>query len=71
MESETKQNKTSKAQLKAIKKYQSKHKESAYRNQKKSRAKNFILKNATVDELNYFSELINTRLEELNNNNSN
>ena len=67
---ETKQNKTSKAQLKAIKKYQSKHKANAYRNQKKSRAKNFLLKDATIEELNYFSELISKRLKELQNNNS-
>ncbi|WP_323067455.1 hypothetical protein [Limosilactobacillus reuteri] len=47
------------------------HKESAYRNQKKSRAKNFLLNDARIDELNYFSELINNRMQELKNNNSN
>ncbi len=61
----TKQNKTSEAQLKAIKKYQSQHKANAYRNQKKSRAKSFILNDAKIEELNYFSELINKRIKEL------
>lgn len=46
----TKQNKTSEAQLKAIKKYQSQHKANAYRNQKKSRAKSFILNDAKIEE---------------------
>ena len=47
------------------------HKESAYRNQKKSRAKNFLLNDARIDELEFFSELINNRMQELKNNNSN
>ncbi|PWT35151.1 hypothetical protein DKZ29_06190 [Limosilactobacillus reuteri] len=47
------------------------HKESAYRNQKKSRAKNFLLNDARIDELEFFSELIYERLKELKNNNSN
>lgn len=45
------------------------HKESAYRNQKKSRAKNFLLNDARIDELEFFSELISERLKELKNNN--
>ena len=60
-------NKTSEAQLRASKKYQSKHKKEIYRNQKKSKAKNFILNDARIDELEYFSELINKRKKELKN----
>lgn len=41
------------------------NKEKSYRYQKKSRAKNFILNDARIDELNYFSELINKRKKEL------
>ncbi|OUN50353.1 hypothetical protein HHK02_01505 [Limosilactobacillus reuteri] len=66
---ENKQNKTSKAKLESNKRYQAKHKKEVYRNQKKSRAKNFILNDARIDELNYFSELINNRMQELKNNN--
>ena len=58
---ENKQNKTSKAKLESNKRYQAKHKKEVYRNQKKSRAKNFILNDARIDELEFFSELINNR----------
>lgn len=58
-------NKTSAAKLRSNAKYQAKHKTEVYRNQKKSRAKNFILNDARIDELNYFSELINKRKKEL------
>lgn len=43
------------------------NKEKSYRYQKKSRAKNFILNDARIDELDYFSELINKRKKELKN----
>lgn len=66
-----KRNKTSSAQLKAIKKYQSKHKDNNYRNQKKSRAKNFLLNDARIDELEFFNNLISERLKELKNNKDN
>lgn len=68
---ENKQNKTSRAKLESNKRYQEKHKKEVYRNQKKSRAKNFILNDARIDELEFFSELINNRMQELKNNNSN
>lgn len=58
--------KTSKAQLKAIKNYQKKHPATTYRNQKKSRAKNFILNDARPDELISFKKMIDERLEKLN-----
>lgn len=64
-------NKTSRAKLESNKRYQEKHKKEVYRNQKKSRAKNFLLNDARVDELEFFSELISERLKELKNNNSN
>ncbi len=64
-------NKTSEAQLRASKKYQAKHKKEIYRNQKKSKAKNFILNDARIDELNYFSELINKRKTEFKKMNNN
>lgn len=60
--------KTSAAQLRATKKYQKKHKKSTYRNQKKSRAKNFILNDARLDELQYFKQLIAEREVFLKNN---
>lgn len=62
---ENKHNKTSRAKLQANKRYQEKHKKEVYRNQKKSRAKNFLLNDARVDELEFFSELISERLKEL------
>lgn len=68
---ENKHNKTSRAKLQANKRYQEKHKKEVYRNQKKSRAKNFLLNDARVDELEFFSELISERLKELKINNSN
>ena len=43
------------------------NKEKSYSYQKKSRAKNFILNDARIDELDYFSELINKRKKELKN----
>ena len=64
-------NKTPHNVLESNKRYQEKHKKEVYRNQKKSRAKNFILNDARIDELEFFSELINNRMQELKNNNSN
>lgn len=64
-------NKTPRNILESNKRYQQKHKKEVYRNQKKSRAKNFILNDARIDELEFFSELISERLKELKNNNSN
>lgn len=64
-------NKTPRNVLESNKRYQEKHKKEVYRNQKKSRAKNFILNDARIDELEFFSELINNRMQELKNNNSN
>ena len=64
-------NKTPRNVLESTKRYQEKHKKEVYRNQKKSRAKNFILNDARIDELEFFSELISERLKELKNNNSN
>lgn len=64
-------NKTPRNVLESNKRYQAKHKKEVYRNQKKSRAKNFILNDARIDELEFFSELISERLKELKNNNSN
>lgn len=57
-------------QAKSRDKWNSNNKSKAYRYQKKSRAKIFLLKDATIEELNYFSELISKRLKELQNNNS-
>ncbi|PWT29804.1 hypothetical protein DKZ27_09915 [Limosilactobacillus reuteri] len=62
-------NKTPRNVLESNKRYQEKHKKEVYRNQKKSRAKNFILNDARIDELEFFSELINNRMQELKNNN--
>lgn len=62
-------NKTPRNVLESNKRYQAKHKKEVYRNQKKSRAKNFILNDARIDELEFFSELINNRMQELKNNN--
>ncbi len=64
-------NKTPRNVLESNKRYQEKHKKEVYRNQKKSRAKNFLLNDARIDELEFFSELINNRMQELKNNNSN
>lgn len=64
-------NKTSDAQLRASKKYQANHKREVYRIQKKSKAKNFIIKDATREELNYFQKLITERLKELKSTNDN
>lgn len=68
---ENKQNKTSRAKLESNKRYQQKHKKEIYRNQKKSRAKNFILNDARIDELEFFSNLISERLKELKNKDNN
>ncbi len=62
-------NKTPRNVLESNKRYQEKHKKEVYRNQKKSRAKNFLLNDARIDELEFFSELINNRMQELKNNN--
>lgn len=50
--------------LESNKRYQDKHKEVIYRNQLKSKAKNFITKKATRDELLYFQDLITDKLHE-------
>lgn len=47
------------------------NKEKSYRYQKKSRAKSFIEKDATREELNYFQKLITERLKELKSTNDN
>ena len=62
---ENKQNKTSKAKEQANKRYQERHKKEVYRNQKKKKKKNFLLNDARIDELEFFSELISERLKEL------
>lgn len=48
--------------------YNRTHKKEAYRNQKKSRAKSFINKDATADELKELRALIDERLEEISGN---
>lgn len=64
-------NKTSRSKLESNKRYQEKHKKEVYRNQKKSRAKNFILNDARIDELEFFNNLISERLKELKNKDNN
>lgn len=60
---------TTEAQLRASKKYQDKHKEDVKFNTKKSHAKWFI-KNSDIsrlDDLKELRELINSRIEQLEN----
>lgn len=57
-----------KRQLARNAEYNRTHKKEAYRNQKKSRAKSFINKDATVDELKELRALIDERLEEISGN---
>lgn len=52
-------------QLKRNAEYNRTHKQAAYRYQKKSRAKSFIKKDATREELEELRELIDERLKEL------
>lgn len=56
-----------KRQLERNKEYNRTHKKEAYRNQKKSRARGFIKKDATREELEELRVLIDERLKELSN----
>lgn len=57
-----------KRQLARNAEYNRTHKSAAYRNQKKSRARGFIKKDATREELEELRGLIDERLEELSKN---
>ncbi len=57
-----------KRQLARNAEYNRTHKKEAYRNQKKSRAKSFINKDATAEELKELRVLIDERLEEISEN---
>lgn len=52
-------------QIDRVNEYNRTHKKEAYRNQKKSRARNFIKKDATREELEELRGLIDERLKEL------
>lgn len=52
-------------QLKRNADYNKAHPKAAYRNQKKSRARSFIKKDATREELEEFRGLIDERLKEI------
>lgn len=52
-------------QIDRVNEYNRTHKATAYRNQKKSRARGFIKKDATREELLELRGLIDERLEEL------
>lgn len=54
-------------QINRVNEYNRTHKATAYRNQKKSRARSFIKKDATREELEELRGLIDERLEELSN----
>lgn len=54
-----------KRQLARNAEYNRTHKKEAYRNQKKSRARSFINKDATVEELKELRALIDERLKEM------
>lgn len=54
-----------KRQISRVNEYNRTHKQAAYRNQKKSRAKSFIKKDATREELEELRGLIDERLKEL------
>lgn len=51
-------------QRRAVKDWEQRHKKEVYRIQKKSRAKSFIIKDATREELLELRALINERLKE-------
>lgn len=51
-------------QRRAVKDWEQRHKKEVYRIQKKSRAKNFIIKDATREELLELRDLIDERLKE-------
>ena len=51
-------------QRRAVKDWEQRHKKEVYRIQKKSRAKNFIIKGATREELLELRDLIDERLKE-------
>lgn len=57
-----------KRQLARNAEYNRTHKKEAYRNQKKSRARSFINKDATAEELKELRALIDERLEEISEN---
>lgn len=59
---------TTEAERAAKKKWQDKNKEKAKSYTYKSNAKNFILKHASIEELDFLLELIKERREELKNN---
>lgn len=50
-------------QRRAVKDWEQRHKKEVYRIQKKSRAKSFIIKDATREELEEFKKLIYERLK--------
>lgn len=50
-------------QRRAVKDWEQRHKKEVYRIQKKSRAKNFIIKDATREELQEFKKLIDEKLK--------
>lgn len=50
-------------QRRAVKDWEQRHKKEVYRIQKKSRAKSFIIKDATREELEEFKQLIYERLK--------
>lgn len=52
-------------QINRVNEYNRTHKKEAYRNQKKSRARNFIKKDATREELEELRGLIDERLKEI------
>ena len=52
-------------QRRAVKDWEQRHKKEVYRIQKKSRAKNFIIKGATREELLELRDLIDERLKNL------
>lgn len=51
-------------QRRAVKDWEQRHKKEVYRIQKKSRAKSFIIKDATREELLELRDLIDERLKE-------
>lgn len=52
-------------QIDRVVEYNKQHKKQAYRNQRKSRSRSFIKKDATLGELNELESLINERKQEL------
>jgi len=59
------QNKTSQAQLQAVKNWNSNNRELSNYIKYRSSAKTFINKKATIDDLKELQELINNRLKEI------